>query len=105
MTNKSEYPLVFKGVLVETDGFGDFSINGAVTKSKDIFGDCPIFRGTWYNYDITDYCVNCKFYGKDLDKEFRAKAIAALIEVHDDYLKLRQKPEPMNIQAYRHCFE
>ena len=105
MANKSEYPLVFKGVLVESDEFGDYYVDGMVTAAKDVFGDCPLFKGTWFNFDIINYDELSKFTNSDLNREFRAKSIASLIEIHNDWLELRKPPEPVNQQAFRHCFE
>jgi hypothetical protein len=105
MNKDNDYPLVFKGVLVEIDQFGDYYIDGQVTATKDVMGDCPLFKGTWFNFEITNYDELSQFTNSDLDREFKAKAIASLIEIHNDWLELRKPPEPVNQQAFRHCFE
>ncbi len=105
MSKDNDYPLLFKGVLVEIDQFGEYYIDGMVTATKDMLGDCPLFKGTWTNFEIINYDDTSKFHNKDANREFKAKAFASLIEIHNDWLELRMPPEPINQQSFRYCFE
>lgn len=109
MTGKSNYPLIFKGVLVESDQFGDYYIDGEITQSADLLGDCPVFQGKWLSFNISNYCKLSEFHNKNKDREFKANAIASLIETHNDWLELR-KPSDAGDNGnkdrhFRYCFE